>query len=354
MNNSFHKVLVNTAQTIRDALKAINADLTLKLAIVVDDDGLLQGVVTDGDIRRALLTDYSLDSSVVEIMNTSPVVATPDTAKSVLVSMMDEKGIGAIPIISDGVLVGVGTYHDASISKEYENPVFLMAGGFGSRLRPLTDNCPKPLLDVGGKPLLETVLLNFKRAGFKNFYISTHYLPEMIRAHFGHGEKWGVNITYVHEDSPLGTGGALGLLPDTIPNLPVLMMNGDVLTNVDFEHLLEFHNSNQATATMCVREYDYQIPYGVITGDGNKMVAIDEKPLHSFFVNAGIYVIDNSIVRSIAKNQCVDMPSLLEQQVGADRDVLLFPIHEYWLDIGRIDDFKKAQMDFATLGFKHE
>jgi UDP-2,4-diacetamido-2,4,6-trideoxy-beta-L-gulopyranose hydrolase len=351
MRNKLKNILISAEQTIRDALLAINSDTFMKIAIVVDKKRKLKGVITDGDVRRALLSGFSLDAPAIEIMNCSPVTAEPDSAKKDLIAIMEERGIFAIPILNEGVLVGVETYHDASKRKSYENPVFLMAGGFGTRLRPLTDNCPKPLLDIGGRPLLETALISFVNSGFKNFYISTHYLHEMIRDYFGSGSKWGVNITYVHEESPLGTGGALGLLPIDMPDLPIIIMNGDVLTTIDFEKLLDFHLKNKAAATLCVREYEYQVPYGVIKGDGHNVVSMEEKPVHNFFVNAGIYVIDPPVIRSVTKNEYLDMPALLEQKIKKNHEVLMFPIHEYWLDIGRIEDFRRAQEDYASLNF---
>jgi NDP-sugar pyrophosphorylase family protein len=176
----------------------------------------------------------------------------------------------------------------------------------------------------------------------------------MIQAHFGDGSKWNVKITYVHEESPLGTGGALGLLPETTPDLPLIVINGDVLTNVDFERVLEFHLKHSPAATMCVRDYEYQVPFGVIEGDGNRITGMVEKPVHRFFVNAGIYVIGSDLRRSVLKNQRLDMPTLLENAIASSNDVLMFPIHEYWLDIGRMDDFEKAQRDFKVLGFEND
>lgn len=224
-----------------------------------------------------------------------------------------------------------------------------MAGGFGTRLRPLTDNCPKPMLKVGGRPMLETLLLRFIDSGFHNFYISTHYMPEQIKSHFGDGSKWGVKISYVHEENPLGTGGALGLLPDTVSEVPLIMINGDVLTMVNFERLLAYHVQHQAMATMCVREYEYQIPYGVINGEGHKIINMIEKPTQRYFINAGIYVVSEKLRKSILKQTRIDMPVLLENEIAKGHDILMFPIHEYWLDIGRIDDFYKAQSDIQEL-----
>lgn len=264
---------------------------------------------------------------------------------------MSVNGILSIPIIDAGIIIGLETIASVTTSTKYDNPIFIMAGGFGTRLRPLTDNCPKPMLKVGDKPILETVIKSFVRAGFSNFYISTHFLPEVIQNHFGDGKAFNANITYIHEEIPLGTGGALGLLPENLSeSLPLIMINGDVLTNIDFQRLLAFHNSNNADATICVREYDYQIPYGVITGEGNKITSMVEKPVHHFFVNAGIYVVSPSIFKSVPKNHRIDMPTLLEQHMKNNRDILMFPVHEYWLDIGRMDDFKRAQVDIHSLG----
>jgi NDP-sugar pyrophosphorylase family protein len=225
-----------------------------------------------------------------------------------------------------------------------------MAGGFGTRLRPLTDNCPKPMLKVGDKPILEILIQYFKKLGFHNFYISTHYLPEIIQNHFGNGSKYDISIVYVHEETPLGTGGALGLLPDNMPDLPLIMINGDVLTNIDFTKVLAFHNKHRAAATMCVREYEYQIPYGVIKGEGHKVTSMEEKPVQRFLVNAGIYVVGKEIVRSVSRNERIDMPSLLERHIRKGLDILKFPIHEYWLDIGRMADYDRARADIYTLG----
>jgi len=206
------------------------------------------------------------------------------------------------------------------------------------------------MLKVGGKPMLETLINRFKHSGFHNFYLSTHYLPEVIKDYFGDGSKYDVNIEYVFEDMPLGTGGALGLLPSTMPDLPLLVTNGDVLTNIDFSRVLDFHKKSEADATMCVREYEYQIPYGVVEREGSCVIGMKEKPVHSFYVNAGIYVIEPRVVRSVKPNQRLDMPNLLEAQIENNKEIVAYPVHDYWLDIGRMEDFNKAQLDIHTLG----
>lgn len=349
MSNNWRNVALRPEQSIRDALEIINTH-ALQVALIINEKDNLLGVVTDGDIRRGLLKNLSLDAKVASVMNTSPTTASYNTSKSKLINIMESNSILAIPLIENDRIVGLETLKSALIKPCYQNPVLLMAGGFGTRLRPLTDNCPKPMLKVGNKPLLEMTLMNFVKAGFVNFYISTHFMQEQIKEYFGDGNKWNINIHYIHEEFPLGTAGALGLLPKDLPNLPLIMMNGDVLTKVDFQRLLEFHNDNHADATMCVREYDYQIPYGVINGIGNKIISMDEKPIQRFFVNAGIYVVSPALIASVEKDIAVDMPTLLERKIQDTGNVLMFPLHEYWLDIGRLDDFNRAQADINALG----
>jgi len=224
-----------------------------------------------------------------------------------------------------------------------------MAGGFGKRLRPLTEHTPKPLLQIGSKPILETILDQFVEAGFHRFYISTHYKAEMVQEHFGNGSERGISIQYVHEYEPLGTAGALGLLPDDLPDLPIMMMNGDLLTKVDFIELLNFHSSNGGDATMCVREYEFEVPYGVIKAEDYRITSIVEKPVHRFFVNAGVYVLSPSVVEDIDGGSYLDMPHMLEERIRSDRKINMFPIHEYWLDIGKMEQFEQAQIDAREL-----
>ncbi|OCH65295.1 nucleotidyltransferase family protein [Vibrio splendidus] len=351
MSHEWKNVQLVPSSTILDALDILDKE-ALRVVLVINDKGCLIGVVTDGDIRRGLLNKLSLNDEISTVMNTSPITATLGTSREQLIELMELKGILSIPLVSEsGVVVGLETLQDILSHPLVKNPVFIMAGGFGTRLRPLTDNCPKPMLKIGDKPILETVIRSFIKAGFVNFYISTHYMPEQIQDHFGNGEEYGVSIQYVHEEQPLGTGGALGLLPDDLPKeLPIIMINGDVLTKVDFKRLLDFHLENDADATMCVREYDYQIPYGVINGEGNKITSMVEKPVQRFFVNAGIYVVSPRVINSVPQNYNIDMPTLLEQHMKEREKVLMFPIHEYWLDIGRMDDFNRAKADIHALG----
>lgn len=349
MSTSWKNTAIAPDSSIRDALLLLDKE-ALRIALVVDATDTLLGVLTDGDIRRGLLRNCTLQSTVSEVMNPSPLTAEFGTPRRELVKLMTRKKLLSIPLIKAGKVVGLETLQTAEDAVLYDNPVFLMAGGFGSRLKPLTDACPKPMLKVGDKPILEIALNSFIRAGFHNFYISLHYMPEQIQAYFGDGSRWNVSITYIYEQEPLGTGGALGLLPDSVPDLPLILMNGDLLTTIDFEQLLQFHNKQQADATMCVRDYEYQIPFGVINGEGNKVTGMVEKPIQRLFVNAGVYVVSPAVRKQVKANQRIDMPTLLEQNIGNDKNVLMFPIHEYWLDIGRMDDYQRAQIDVINLG----
>lgn len=350
MLNNWESILVSPSQTIREALGIIDK-VAFRIVLVVSEERKLLGTITDGDVRRGLLNNSSMDELVTSIMNNNPVTLENGNSIDSMKDIMLKKGIVTLPIVENGIVVGITSINKSSDKISIDNPVFIMAGGFGTRLRPLTNNCPKPLLKVGDKPILEITLQNFISYGFKNFYISTHFMPEKIMSYFGNGGKWGVNITYVHEENPLGTGGALGLLPETINKLPLIMINGDVLTNINYTKLLNFHNQDNADATMCVREYEYQVPYGVVTGHGNKVTGMVEKPIQHFYVNAGIYVINHSVINSVQKNMKIDMPTLLEEIIEKKGNVLMFPIHEYWLDIGRMDDFEKAQRDIYNIGF---
>lgn len=325
----------------------------LRIVLVLDTHGQLLGTLTDGDVRRALIRHQTLAVAVDEVMNSSPQTATRKWSKERMLSTMEQMQLLQLPILDiEGRVIGLESLHDLLNKPRYDNPVFLMAGGFGKRLRPLTNDCPKPMLKVGDKPILELILNHFIQAGFHRFFISTHYMPELIRDYFGNGRHWGVSIQYVHEEEPLGTGGALGLLPHDEIDRPMFMMNGDLLTSMNVQGLLDFHREHPGSATMCVREYEYEVPYGVIESEGHRIRSMDEKPIQRFFINAGIYLLEPELVRSVAPGTRIDMPALLENEIAENRAVNMFPIHEYWLDIGRMDDFDRAQAEVG--GMKKE
>ena len=349
MNHRWQDIKILPTATMEETINVIDKG-ALQLALVVDEQDFLLGVVTDGDIRRALIRHQSMDCLISEVMHTTPVVANLGTSRNKLLTLMNAKGLNAIPLLSEGKLVGLDTLQKIIERPSYDNPVFLMAGGFGTRLRPLTDKCPKPLLKLGDKPILETIIDSFISSGFHHFYISTHYMPEAIQNYFGDGAKWGVQIEYVHESEPLGTGGSLGLLPDHLPDLPIIMMNGDVLTKIDFEQLLNYHNQLQPACTMCVREDEYQVPYGVVEADGNRITSLVEKPTHKYFINAGVYVVSKAMINAVKPNERVDMTDLIENYIANKQHVAMFPVHEYWLDIGKMVDFYQAQKDVMQGG----
>jgi dTDP-glucose pyrophosphorylase len=343
----WQKALIGPDETIRSTLSVIDHE-ALRAAFVVDSDRRLLGMVTDGDIRRGLLRGLGLDAPVRDVMNPSPRTFSPAEADPdrIRATLRDHRLL-LMPIVADGILVNVLTLDELQKTPRRDNPVFLMAGGFGTRLRPLTDTCPKPMLEVGGKPILERILDHCREHGFHRFYISTHYMAEQIHAHFGDGSSRGVSIRYVHEAEPLGTGGAVGLLPDDIGDLPLVVMNGDLLTRLNLSRLLDFHNDRGLVATMCVREYEHQVPFGVITIDGTVITEMVEKPVSRYFINAGIYVLERSLVSRVPVGARIDMPSVLQAEIDRGGRVSTFPIHEYWRDIGRMDDFEMAQREVA-------
>lgn len=342
--SDWRKIIVSPQMTTRAALSVLDAG-ALRLVLVADVDGKLLGSLTDGDVRRALLRNQSLETPVGDIMNADPRSALIGTSRNVILALMEEFQLLQVPIVDpDGRLVGLEVYNDVITVPRKDNWVVLMAGGFGKRLGMLTANCPKPMLPVGGKPMLERIMENFIAEGYHKFYISLHYLPEKIKSHFEDGSKWGVTIRYIEEATPLGTGGALGLLPET-DGLPVVMMNGDVLTRLDLSALLDFHHKEEAVISLCVRDYEMQVPFGVIQGNGSAVTGIVEKPMQYYFINAGIYVVSPQVVDMVAPRHRLDMPDLIQMLIADKQRVSMFPVHELWLDIGRPDDFERAQQE---------
>jgi dTDP-glucose pyrophosphorylase/CBS domain-containing protein len=349
MSKNWESILISPDTRLEDAVAKLDRE-GLRIVLVVDENRKLLGTLTDGDVRRALLKHLPLSIEVAEAMFSQPQTAQLDWGRERILALMDKYQLLQVPLIDgEGRVVGLETLHGLLQRRRKNNPVFLMAGGFGTRLQPLTNNCPKPMLKVGEKPILEVILQNFVNAGFHRFFISTHYMPEMIRDHMGDGSKWGVSISYVHEETPLGTGGGLGLLPRDEIDLPMFMMNGDLLTNLDFHNLLAFHEAHDGAATMCVREYEHRVPYGVIQRTGHRISSMVEKPVYRYFINAGIYVLSPELIRSVPGDTRVDMPTLLEKEIDAGRHVNMFPVHEYWLDIGRMEDFHRAQTEIGKL-----
>ncbi len=346
-SNAWKESVLNKGASARDALTTLEKS-PIKTLVVVDDVGRLLGTITDGDIRRAILRGVSLDDSVQQVMNTNPIVSDPRADFEAIMQKVRKKRIHHLPVVDhEGKVIGiqgVGNPGEAI----HDNWILLMAGGLGSRLGPLTHDIPKSLLSVGSKPLLEIILETLVQQGFRKFYISVNYKAEMIQEWCGDGSKWGAQIRYLHEPKKLGTAGALSLLPEK-PTKPLLVMNGDLLTKVNLGQLLHFHESHGALATMCVRQYDFQLPYGLVKLEKYSLLGIDEKPVQRHFVNAGIYVLNPEAVDYVPKDTYFDMPKLFDDLIAKKHAVTAFPILEYWLDIGRSVDFEKANSEISTL-----
>ena len=341
-------VCISPQTSIKDALKIIDKG-AIRIALVLDEGDKFLGTLSDGDIRRALLANSSLDDSIENVYFKNSITALKHESKENIIKKAIKNKIYQIPIVDENNYVcDVLDLATLLTTTKRKNKVILMAGGLGSRLRPLTDNTPKPLLKVGNKPILQTIIENFASHGFENIIISLNYKSQMIRDYFKDGSDSGVNIEYLEENKRLGTAGALSLLKDS-PNEAFFVMNGDLLTNVNFSDLLDFHNFSGSTATMCVREYQYQIPYGVIQTDSENIISIEEKPINKFFVNAGIYLLNPDVLNQVPKDEFYDMPTLFEKLIEQQKKVLSFPIHEYWLDIGQHHDFTKANEEYDSV-----
>ena len=339
-------ILITPSTPTLKAIQIIDASQE-KIALVVDKEGRLVGTVTDGDVRRGILRGLSVSQPVSRIMNDQPRSARMSDDKSEMLERMKKEQVLQMPILdAKGRVVTLEVMEELQRSTTRANWVVLMVGGLGTRLRPLTEHRPKPLLNVGKKPILETILENFIEHGFRKFYMSVLYKNEMVREHFKDGSRWQADIRYLHEEKKLGTAGALSLLPET-PKEPLFVMNGDLLTKVNFTQLLDFHRENDSDATMCVREYDFQVPYGVVRLEKHHIRSIDEKPIHRFFINAGIYVLEPKLLKLIPKNKTFDMPDLFQKVIAKKGQTAAFPIREYWLDIGQIDDLERANGDFG-------
>lgn len=346
--NNWKQVLIKPTFSILKAIEIIDTT-SLQIALVVDENNRLLGTLTDGDVRRAILKGIPLDAEVDKIMYRNPTVGGTGKTRDSIMELMKAKQLRQIPLVDqNGCVIGLDIWDDLIDIKNRDNIVVLMAGGLGTRLGELTRECPKPLLRVGNKPVLETILQNCMEYGFKRFYVSVNYKSHMVKDYFGDGSRWGVEIKYLEENKRLGTAGALALLSEPT-SLPLLVMNADVLTKINFKHLLEFHGELNSVATMCVREYEFQVPYGVVQIENHRMTAISEKPVQRFFVNAGIYVLNPESIKLIPKNEFFDMPTLFEKLVAMNSETAVFPIHEYWLDIGKMDDFEKANGEYKDV-----
>ena len=345
MTNRWREAVVPASTPLIDAIAALDAT-GLQILLVVDDDGRLAGTVTDGDVRRGILAKRPLDGPVADVMHVAPTTRPAGIGRDDARRAMRDATVRQLPLLDDeGRPAGLELLDNGG-TPDRPNTVVIMAGGLGTRLRPLTEDTPKPLLRVGGRPLLETIIEAFAEYGFRKFHLSVNYRAAQVEEHFGDGRQLGVEIGYLREDEFLGTAGALSLLPHR-PGEPVVVMNGDILTRVDFGQMLEFHERTGAEMTMCVREYDVEIPYGVVEVDGERVTSLVEKPTTRHFINAGIYVLAPELLATIRPGERLDMTDLADRISGRGGMISAFPIREYWLDIGHLEDFERAQAEFA-------
>lgn len=334
-----------------DAIRAIEASRR-RIAVVVSAAGQLVGTLTDGDIRRCLLSGGTLATPVCEAMNTQPLSAPSGSSDGYLLDLMRRGNVMAVPLVSaDGGfdrLVHLTDLAPEHVSAESANFAFavIMAGGEGMRLRPITENIPKPMVEIGGVPLLERQIERLIEAGVKRVYLSVNYLSHVIEGYFGDGSRLGIEIRYLREREKLGTGGALSLLPE-VPDAPFLVMNGDILTTSDFSNLGVFHNSHKADITVAAIDYHVNIPFGVIHNEGPHVTKLAEKPSQRFLCNAGIYVLSPSALGLVLHGKPFNMTDLIEACLRKGRSVAVFPVHEYWSDIGTPADLDRARTLFA-------
>jgi dTDP-glucose pyrophosphorylase len=351
--SDLNQICIGPTATIRDAIGCIDRS-DRAIALVIDESGCLLDTITDGDIRRALLASVDLTAPIGSLRNrrktsrypvpvTAPITADPQD----VLGTMEKQHLQQVPLLDDnGRVAGIVTRRDLCPSEPLTLTAVVMAGGEGARLRPLTADLPKPMLPMGGRPLMEHIITQLEHAGIKRVHITTHYHAEKIMEHFGDGQAFGLALSYVNEDRPLGTAGGLALLQPS--DEPLLVMNGDIVTQVDFRSMYAYHREHQASLTVAVRAYEVKVPYGVMECAGTHVTAVREKPQLNLFVNAGIYLLEPSALQYIPQGRRFDMTDLIQVLIELGSPVVSFPIHEYWIDIGEHDNYVKAQHDMSS------
>jgi len=335
------KLVLEKSGKIGDSVRLLN-DHGLRMVLVVEGESRLAGVITDGDIRRGLIRGLNLESPLADVMKSKPLVVTRDVGPILARQIMVANGIYHLPVVDpDGALLGIHMLDEPQQKNQHREIFVVMAGGKGKRLWPHTQNCPKPMLPVNGKPMLQHILERARDEGFYRFILAVNYLGKMIEEHFGDGSNWGVEIDYLREDLPLGTAGALSLLPSA-PEVSLIVTNGDVLTDVRYSEILDFHMRHGAQATMAVRQYEWQHPFGVVRTNGMEITGFEEKPVTRTHINAGIYILEPEMLGLLAKNTPCDMPELFIKAQNFRHKTMAYPMHEPWLDVGRPVDLEKA------------
>ncbi len=340
MSHDWKETLISTTTSTKDVIGVIDKE-ALRIALVVDDNHHLLGTVTDGDIRRGFLNGLRLQDPIDSVFCKSPIVVPPALSRDAVLQFMNANSIYQLPVVdADGTLVGLHSIDEIISPSKRENTMVIMAGGKGTRLRPFTKNCPKPLLEVSGKPMLQHIIERASDNGFNNFVLSVHYLGHMIEEYFGDGSRFNVKIDYLHEESPLGTAGALALLEK--PNKPLVITNGDVLTDINYGEVLDFHASQKAVATMAVNLHEWQHPFGVVRTKGIEIIGFEEKPIYQSHINAGVYVLDPDVLDLLTPNENCDMPVIFNRLQEQKKRTIVYPMHEPWIDVGQPKEYKNV------------
>lgn len=341
VENIWRQSILSVDASIQQAIRNLD-QVGIKIVIVVSESGELEGTISDGDIRRGLLKGLDLNSPISGVIHRNALVVPPGMGRETVMELMVANKIQQIPVVDeDRHVVGVHLWDEVAAPPARPNLMVIMAGGVGSRLRPFTEHCPKPLLHVAGKPMLEHIIERAKLEGFTNFVLAIHYLGHMIEEAFGSGERLGVQISYLREQCPLGTAGALGLF-NPRPDAPFVVTNGDVITDIRYGELLDFHIRHHATATMAVRVHEWQHPFGVVQTKGVDIVGFEEKPVARSHINAGVYALDPEALRFLKENDHCDMPTLFERLQANEKRTVAYPMHELWLDVGRPEEYSQA------------
>ncbi|GCD11351.1 nucleotidyltransferase family protein [Clostridium tagluense] len=344
MKFSIDKYCIGASSTIKEAMVVIDKNLTGG-ALVVNENNELVGTITDGDIRRAILKEASINDSIENTYFKNFKFVTEEHSKKKAKEYMLSNKIRQVPVIDkDKKLIDLYFLDDIISYEKKDNYVFILAGGLGTRLRPLTETVPKPMLTVGDKPILELIIEQFKEYGFRNFIISLNYKGEIIEDYFKNGSEFGVKIEYIKETKKLGTAGSIALVKEKFTK-PFIVINGDILTGIDFEKFLNHHIKNNFNITVGVRNYEINVPYGVLVTDNMLIESLEEKPTYKFHINGGVYVVNPEIVKYIKEDEVYNMTDLIEDAMNNDYTSGIYEITEYWKDIGQIEDYRKANTD---------
>lgn len=338
----WQKAVLPLNSKIREAIQVLD-DVSLKIVLITDSTGALIGTISDGDIRRGLLKGLDLESPIQTIVHHDALVVPPNLNRDVVMQFMTANKIQQIPIVDEKMqVVGLHVWDQINAPAKRSNIMVIMVGGRGSRLYPQTENCPKPLLPIAGKPILEHIIERAKLEGFSHFILAIYHLGHMIEEYFGNGDALGIKIEYLREESPLGTAGALSLL-NPLPKSAFVVTNGDVITDIHYGELLDFHTQHGAFATMAVRVHEWQNPFGVVQTQGMEIIGYEEKPISRCNINAGVYVIEPSALQYLVKSVPCNMPTLIELLQKKHHKVIAYPTHERWLDVGQPADLTAAR-----------